>query len=126
MSALDGLHGHERYIALVDLCRRAGARTYRIEHTEESNGPVIWVAVAETRWPATPVVFAAGLTPVTATYGLAENLVDGNTCFHCKGISGLEALDADVDVEPPEMPIRICWYRWDPELRVYRRECEGD
>lgn len=126
MSGMQGMKHRDRYVALVDLCRRAGARTYRIEHTEEANGPVVWVAIAETRWPTRPIEFAAGLSPVDATYGLAANLVDGGTCVHCTRLSGLEALDADVDTEPFDGPVPICWYRFDPELRTYRRECEGD
>jgi ribosomal protein S12 methylthiotransferase accessory factor YcaO len=121
-----GVHRTERYVALVDMVRRCGARTYRIEHTVEENGPVIWVAVAETRWEKRPVVFGAGLDPVRATYALAAELVDGGTCAHCARISGIEALDADVDTEPFSGPVPICWYRFDPELRTYRRECEGD
>ncbi len=116
----------DRITALVDLASRAGASTWRLEYTDEANGPVVWVAVAELH-PAVGggLRVGCGIDPHRAAHDLCERMVDGSICRHCGRVSILEAFDATLDNSPP--PDRaVCWYCYDPELRTYRRSCEGD
>jgi hypothetical protein len=131
----------DRYLALVKLIERTGAASYRIEHTDPANGVVMWIAISEhqaqrprgesgaKRVPSA----GAGQTPLVATYELASRLVDGGTCAHCARTSGIESLDTPLAVElrgftdhQSGAVVDLCWYRYDPELKTYRRSCEGD
>lgn len=125
----------QKYLALVDLIRRTGPIRYRIEHTDEANGPVGWVAIATYRGADRKEHHMAGggMSPVAATHALAETVVDGGRCVHCGRFSAVEALDTPLDLDLGPVhggsalgSIDPCWYRYDPELKTYRRSCEGD
>ncbi len=124
-----------RYLALVKLIERTGAVTYRIEHTEPANGVVMWIAISEHGRPTSPLIASAGAgaSPLSATYELVSKLVDAGTCAHCGRASAVESLDTPLDVtllgftdHQSGTVVDLCWYRYDPELRTYRRSCEGD
>ena len=64
---------------------------------------------------------AAAANPVRAALRLCEQLVDGGMCTHCNRPAGLEPDSIDA------MPLNdlVCWYQYDPELKTFRRGCEG-
>lgn len=108
-------------LAGVDLVARTGAKTFALRWSDDEQ-PVVWMALAEferdgRHWHEV----AAGLTPRTAVYRLCEALMDGAQCTHCHRPTGV------ADDFEGEMPVdsHICWYRYDPELRTFRRGCEG-
>lgn len=112
----------------VDLLRRTGIREFQIRYSDDVL-PVVWIAVARwqfekgvpvadggrTRWDA-----GSALTPVKAMLRLLDHALDGGLCKHCSRPSGVTT---DID----EMPMEqfICWYQFDPELKTFRRGCEG-
>jgi hypothetical protein len=65
---------------------------------------------------------AAAMNPVRAILRLCERLIDGSICTHCKRPAGFEPDDIT------SMPANdfFCWYQYDPELKTFRRGCEGD
>ena len=105
-----------RFLATVDLIRRTGAKEFQIRYSDDE-APMIWLAAAGFRghWEA-----AAALNPVTAVWRLAETLMDGGQCRHCNRPTGVS------DDWTGSMPLEriICWYRYDPELKKFRRSCE--
>ena len=106
-----------RLTAAVSLIGRTGADTFSIRYSDDEQ-PVIWLAVAgypEDRWETD-----AALTPLRAVLRLAERLVDGGQCRHCKRPAGLDP--DSLDTMP--MDNLVCWYQYDPELRTFRRGCE--
>lgn len=108
-----------RFKAALDLIGRTGADEFQIRYSDEDE-PVIWMAYASYKEKGGEV--AASLNPVIAVLRLAETLVDGGTCVHCKKPSGLDV--DSIDVMPADE--FICWYQFDPELKTFRRGCEGD
>jgi len=125
MSGLDG----EKFTAAIDAVRRTGAKQVQIRVDEEQD-PHVWVVVSghATRggrpvstgkvnaW--TP---AAALDPLRAMLKLAADLYDGGQCAHCLRPAGF-------DEGFGQMPLadHVCWVQWDPEMKVFRRACEGD
>lgn len=107
-----------RLTALINLLGRTGAKDISICYQDEVE-PVVWAAVATWKWGAEA---AGALDPVTAVYRLAEQVIDGGTCAHCGKPSGIS------DDWTQEMPLaeHVCWYVYDPELKVIRRGCEGE
>jgi hypothetical protein len=108
-----------RLVAVFDLLRRTGARQVQIRYSDDEQ-PVVWFGVAvygDGRFEA-----AAASEPLRAMLRLAEQLVDGGMCTHCKRPTGLEPDSLEM------MPLNnaFCWYQFDPELKVFRRGCEGD
>jgi len=108
-----------RFQATLSLIGRTGADEFQIRYSDDDE-PVVWMAVATYKEKGSEV--AAGLNPLTAVLRLAETLVDGGTCTHCKRPSGL---DPNSFEKMPADDI-ICWYQFDPELKTFRRGCEGD
>lgn len=109
-----------RTVALVGLVGRCGATSFRIEHTDPDNGPVVWVAVAELGFLGGAVEAAAAADPYRAVVRLAEQLIDGGTCRHCGAVTGvLDEFD-----DPTQQLSGVCWYVYDPELDTFRRGCE--
>ncbi len=107
-----------RMTAAVDLIGRTGAESFQLRYSDEEQ-PVIWVAVAG--YSGSRHEADASLDPVRAVLRLAERLVDGGKCQHCHRHTGLDPDSID------KMPLDafICWYQFDPELRTFRRGCEG-
>lgn len=119
-----------RFTALVDVIRRSGAADFQIRYDEEQK-PIVWVAVVGYRMRnGRPVSVgkinahetAAGMNPVIACYRLAEQIFDGGTCVHCERPTGITD---DWEAKLP-LPKHICWYVYDPEMKTFRRSCEGD
>lgn len=118
-----------RFHAAIDMIGRTGATGFQIRYsgrdeddtTEDPNEPtpIVWIAVADYRQGNEA---AAAMHPLTAVLRLAEQLVDGSTCVHCKRPAGID----DHWDRPQPMPETFCWYVFDPETRSYRRSCEGE
>ena len=108
------------YEAAVDLVRRTGAREYRFDSLTFDD-KIVWIATAsypDGRWDS-----ASSPAPYRSAIRLAEQLVDGGTCAHCKRPTGVDERYDD----PPSGDIngdRLCWYQYDPELKKFRRGCE--
>lgn len=107
-----------RFLATIDLIRRTGATEFQIRYHDDEQ-PVVWMAVAGTKdgWEVD-----AALNPLKAVWRLVERLVDGGMCRHCSRPAGVS------DNWESGMPLSdvICWYIYDPELKTFRRSCEGD
>lgn len=109
-----------KLVALVDLIGRTGAKDFAIQWTELERQPpkVAWIASAS---HGKHLTIGAALEPVQAAYRLAEQLIDGGECTHCHRMTG-------VDEDPFASKVfddAICFYRYDPELKTFRRTCEG-
>lgn len=104
------------YLAAVDLIGRTGAQDYQVRYQDDLE-PVVWVAVAI--YPGRAEA-AAALEPAMATYRLCAQLVEGGMCAHCLRAAGF-------DWNFGAMPLNqlVCWYQYDPELKTFRRGCEG-
>lgn len=104
--------------ACTDLVQRVGAKSFQVRYSDDLQ-PVVWMAVAE--FTGVPHQVAAALSPGRAAYRLVEQLVDGGRCQHCGKPSGI------TDDFTATMPMgrHVCWYQYDPELRKFRRGCEG-
>lgn len=128
----------QRYLAaLVDLIRRTGSHQFQLRHQDDEQ-PVVWMAVAlYPRKSAIPDLgsagkslrhrhlaeCAAGLDPIVAVYRLAEQLVDGGECVHCRRITMLwESWQTPM---PKRMAGHdICYHVYDPELATFTMSCK--
>jgi hypothetical protein len=111
----------ERFLAGVEMVQRTGSKQFQLRWSDDET-PVIWMAVSihdddQTLWEV-----AAGHNPLVAVSRLLEQLVDGAQCKHCGRPAGLDPDSLDT------MPLNelVCWYQYDPELKKFRRGCEGD
>jgi hypothetical protein len=110
-----------RLSAGMNLLGRTGAKTFRIGHSGEDDGPpFVWYAVAT--WPDDKADAAGGLDPTTAVLRLCERVIDGATCKHCERPA---MFIPDIDTSPFDR-LGCCIYAWDPELATFRRDCEAD
>lgn len=105
--------------AAFDLVRRTGATSVSIRYQDDDE-PVVWVGVAS--FPGDRHEAAAALNPLRAILRLCERLIDGGQCTHCGRGTGFEP----DSLETMPLDSVLCWYQWDPELKVFRRGCEGD
>ena len=118
------------FMAALDLLRRTGASSFQIRYQDDEQ-PTVWIAVGE--WKTTDGMptpdgadirheAAGALHARTALLRLLEQVLDGGKCMHCQRPSGMEADSIDT------MPANelICWYQYDPELKTFRRGCEGN
>lgn len=108
-----------RLHASIDLIRRTGANAIDIRYQDDQE-PVVWMVVA--LYPSGKAEVDAAFDPVRAALRLCERLADGGQCTHCKRPTGLEP----DSIETMPMNELICWYQYDPELKKFRRGCEGD
>lgn len=120
-----------RFMAGIDLLRRTGMVSFQIRYSDDEE-PIVWMAVGEWRvdWRGRPRPkggkshheAAAALDPLRAILRLCDQMVDGAMCAHCGRPSGVN------DDFTAEMPLDelVCWYTFDPELKTFRRSCEGD
>jgi hypothetical protein len=106
-------------VAAIDLIGHSGAKDISIRYCDEEE-PVVWMAIAT--YERVPPQLAAALHPARAALLLCEQLFDGGICLRCNRRSGFEP--DSLDTMP--MDDLICWFQWDPELKVIRRGCEGD
>lgn len=127
-----------RLMAALDLLRRTGASSFQIRYSDDQE-PVVWVAIcaysaahlekirqrAGRSLVAPPsgseqVAVAAGLTPLAAVFRLCDDLIDGGECVHCHRPAGFAVQQGDYPLDT-----LVCWQQFDPELRTFRRSCEG-
>jgi hypothetical protein len=117
-----------RFKAAIDMIGRTGARTFQMRYQDDSE-PTVWIAIGEygvddndvpiREGGKTVFKLGVGLHPLVAVLGLLDETIDGGMCTYCKRPSGVTS-------EIVEMPLDglICWYQFDPELKVFRRGCE--
>lgn len=108
----------EKMTAAVDFIRRTGASSFQLRYTDDEQ-PLVWIAVASF---GERHEVDASIDPERAVLRLAERLTDGGRCKHCSRPSGLDP--DSLDTMP--MSDMVCWYQYDPELKRFRRGCEGD
>ena len=113
----------EKLQAALKFIQRTGARQVQIRYSDDES-PTVWFVVAlyDGNNPAgvDGIETDSGLTPIHAALRLCERLCDGGQCVHCGRPTGFEPNALW------KMPFDqvICWYQYDPELKVYRRGCE--
>ncbi|HKE66007.1 MAG TPA: hypothetical protein VKB59_15330 [Micromonosporaceae bacterium] len=108
-----------RLAAGLDLIGRTGAQSFQLRYSDDEQ-PTVWFVVAlydNDQWETD-----AARDPIRAVLRLCERLVDGGTCTHCHRPAGLDPDSIDT------MPLDelVCWYQYDPELKTFRRGCEGE
>lgn len=118
-----------RYIAAIDLVRRNGAREIQLRYDDEQK-PIVWVAVAgfsiingrpSDRGKINAHQAGGGLDPLTAIFALCHACLDRRgVCVHCSRNTMF-----DETFEPQPLEDFYCWYQWDPEMKTFRRGCEG-
>lgn len=108
----------DKLIAAIDMIRRTGARSVGIRYQDDEQ-PTVWMVVASYADDRHEV--DASLSPVRAALRLCERLVDGGVCKHCGRPTGLEP----DSLETMPLDRAFCWYQYDPELKTFRRGCEG-
>lgn len=104
--------------AMTEMLHRMGATGAQIRYSDEQ-APIVWMAVAEFEGPLYQA--CGGLSPEAAFFRLLELLVDGGHCTHCHRPTGVT-----LDISQQLIPELVCWYQYDPELKTFRRGCEGD
>lgn len=108
-----------RFHAGLDLLSRTGMSEFTIGHSDpEDHDPVAWYALG--KWGDRHEV-AAGMHPFVALMRLCERVIDGGKCAHC----GKPTIFVE-DMETGFLDRVGCVYAYDPELRTFRRGCEGD
>lgn len=108
-----------RVTAAIAMIGRTGAGEFQIRYCDEEQ-PVVWMAMAY--WPTHKTwEVAAAMHPERAVFRLCEQIIDGGTCTHC-GKPTIFTADSETEL----IDQVGCVYAWDPELRTYRRGCEGD
>jgi hypothetical protein len=108
----------ERMTAAVTLLGRTGANEFQLRFSPRDEPPVTWTALG--RWDDTWEC-AAAMNPLYAVFRLCDQVIDGGMCNHCSRPTGF-------DPEMDNMPMAgiVCWYQYDPELKTFRRGCDGD
>lgn len=116
-----------RFMAVLDMVRRTGAREVQIRYSDDEE-PTVWMVVARyhrgkdgrpkpsgalNAWDA-----GAGQDPFTAVCRLLDQVVDGGTCTHCLRPTGFSP-DAD------DLPLadHVCWYQYDPSTQKIVKGC---
>lgn len=108
--------------ASIDMIHRLGSTSWQLRYQDDEE-PVIWMAAAGFQRDGKEVFEVdAGLSPERATFRLLERLADGGQCQHCQRPTGVTE-DFEGNMPADEL---VCWYRYDPELKTFRRGCEGD
>lgn len=112
----------DKALAAIDLIGRTGAKDLQIRYSDDSE-PVVWMAMGS--WPTESgpraTVVAAALNPTAALLSLCEKVIDGALCLHC----GKPAVFLPNTTD--DFPFNeVCRYQYDPELKTFRRECEGE
>jgi hypothetical protein len=116
-----------RFVAGVEMLGRTGAKDFRIGWSDEEDGePIVWYAVATWNHARAKGADAAGaLNPVRALMRLCEYVIDGGTCQHCDRSTIFDPNPSDTHWDAL-LDAMGCVYAWDPELKTFRRGCEGD
>jgi hypothetical protein len=124
-----------RFTGGIALLERTGMIEFQLRW-QDDNDPCVWLAVAQyfigrdgrpqpQRTSGTKIGYRVGsaLSPLGAVMNLCERVIDGGACTHCRRPT---MFHPDLDLEPTPLDPAFCMYEWDPELKVYRRGCEGD
>jgi hypothetical protein len=134
MPALDALDPKmavedPRYIGAIELIRRVGAREIQLRYDEEQH-PIVWVCTAafsiingkpSGRGKINAHQASGGLDPLRAIFALCHICLDRQgVCLHC----GRNTM-FDENFSPQPLENFYCWYQWDPEMKTFRRGCEG-
>lgn len=106
----------ERLAAVVEMIGRTGASQFSLRYQDDEQ-PTVWVCIA--KWGETFEATGA-MTPLVAAMRLLEQVVDGGQCKHCGRPTG-----ASDDFTQMPLDTLVCWYQYDPELKKFRRGCEG-
>jgi hypothetical protein len=109
----------DKFLAAVEMIRRTGSTQFQLRWSDDEE-PTVWFAVATYGDGAAET--DASLSPCRAVLRLCERLVDGGHCTHCGRPTGL---DPD-SLETMPLDDLVCWYQYDPELKTFRRGCEGE
>lgn len=118
-------------MAAIDLIGRTGASNFQIRYSDDEM-PVVWIAVAEFKSKeGSGYQVASAFAADAAIYALCDQLLDGGRCTHCHKVTGFTT-DFDEQIQEvilrdeagEEETLAVCWYQYDPELKVYRRGCE--
>lgn len=112
--------GDDLLKAFAEFLPRAGASSFELRYSEpeHDDSPTVWIAIASFDQLAAPPQVAAALSPPAAAFSLLEQLVDGGHCRHCHKPTGITLHHDDMPA-----PKAVCWYQYDPELKVFRRGC---
>lgn len=118
-----------RFIPAIDMIRRTGAKEVQIRFSDDES-PTVWMVVAGYTWrdgkpraqgKVNRHAVGAGLDPLSAAFSLLDDTLDGGRCEHCHRVTGFEPT-----IDPMPLADHVCWYQWDPEMKTFRRGCEGD
>jgi hypothetical protein len=113
-----------KFIAGVEMVGRTGSESFHISYDDrDEHVPTFWVAIAEHGTSKGPHhTLGAGFDPLSAVMKLCSALVDGGKCRCCHKTTAF-----DEDFTGPNFGEQLlCWYKYDPELKTFRRSCEGD
>ncbi len=114
-----------QFIATIELLRRTGLASFTMRDHELEGEPTVFMFVGT--WPDPKGELpprhevGAALHPLTALLRLAEQTIDGGQCRHCKRPTVFDPDPFGAGL----LDVMGCVYRFDPELRSYRRSCEG-
>jgi hypothetical protein len=108
----------ERLGACIDLIRRSGSKTFELRYSDDEE-PTVWMAIG--KW-GDQFEAAGAMTPIRALVRLLEAVIDGGRCNHCERPT---AVSDDWQGQFP-MEEQVCWYIYDPEMKTFRRGCEGE
>lgn len=109
--------GKDVFLAAVDMLYRTGAKQFQARWQDDEQ-PTVFMAVAQ--WSDDRYDVGAGMDPVTAVLRLLDQVIDGGVCQYCGKMTGIT-----VDFDEMGFDDLVCWYQFDPEMKKFRRGCEG-
>jgi len=118
-----------RYRAAIELIERVGAREIQLRYDDVQH-PIVWVCTAAFsiidgkpagRGKINAYQAGGGLDPLEALFALCRMCLDRRgRCVHCDRNTMF-----DENFSPQPLESFYCWYQWDPEIKTFRRGCEG-
>lgn len=117
------------FLAAVDAIAHTGAKNFEIRWCEEQD-PTVWFALStHISGGQERQSIYAGFNPTEATIGLAEKLIDGGVCAHCLKMTIFEpdwTAPMIRNFKIGDIDVYHCTYQYDPEMKKFRRSCEGE